>query len=239
MGIETLIAAGVGLIGASSSSNAANNATEAQVDASNAQLALQQQIYDDQSARFDPFYQAGVSALGQYQNALARPQPSYKPFNYQSSPGYQFALDQGQSAIDGSAASSGGLFSGATLQAQTEYATGMASQDYNNQFNNYQVEYANQQNEYNNYMNRLGGLANSGQGAAGMQATAGSNYAAGASNALGNIGNAQSAGAIAQGNAINSGMSNALSTYGYMTAMPSSSGMTIGAPGSLWGSGMF
>jgi hypothetical protein len=117
---------------------------------------------------------------------------------YQASPGYKWQLEQGTAAIDASAAARGGLMSGRTLQDLQAYGQGLADQD------------------REAYLSRLGGLVDSGQGAAGSQATAGANYAAGAGNALAGIGNAQSAGIIGRGNAY-SGMINGLSqTAGYM-----------------------
>ncbi|WP_170545303.1 hypothetical protein [Ruegeria arenilitoris] len=117
---------------------------------------------------------------------------------FQATPGYQFALDQGQTAIDNSAAARGNVFSGATLKAQQEFGTGLANQ------------------EYGNYLNRLTGQAAQGQAAAGNMATAGANYGAGAGAAYGAMGNAQAAGHIGQANAINGGINNAIGAFGYM-----------------------
>lgn len=271
----TALAIGGAAIGAIAQSNSANNATNAQQDAADQQIALQRSIYRDQTRRFEPFYQSGVNALNAYQGMIgAGPQyqsygqdtpqyqaygqamPEYQAFDYQNSPGYQFQLQQGQRAIDGSAASRGGLFSGATLKAQQEYGTGLAAQDYNNQyqnhladystqlagyqtglnanmaeygqqlagyqtgFGNYQVEFGNEWDRYANTMNQLSGLAGMGQSAAGMQATAGSNYATGASNAMDAYGNATAAGAVAQGNAVNTGINNALGAAAYYQTQP-------------------
>lgn len=126
---------------------------------------------------------------------------------FEASPGYKFALDQGQAAIDGSAAARGNVFSGATLKAQQEFGTGLAQQ------------------EYGNFLNRLTGQASQGQAAAGNIATAGSNYASGAGNALANMGNAQAAGYIGQANALNGAINNGLTAWGYMKS-PSANMMT-------------
>lgn len=129
---------------------------------------------------------------------------------FQATPGYQFALDQGQAAIDNSAASRGNLFSGATLKAQQEYGTGMANQ------------------EYGNYLNRLMGQASQGQAAAGNIANAGVNYSSGASTAYGNMGNAQAAGAIGQGNAISGAFDNIAGSFGYMANPGGTNWLTSG-----------
>lgn len=116
---------------------------------------------------------------------------------YQATPSFQNALDVGTKQLDRTAASRGMALSGNTIKAQTDFATNLAL------------------NDYNNYLNRLSGAAASGQNAASGLAAAGQNYASGASNALSGIGNAQAAGAIGVGNSINSGISNALGAYQY------------------------
>jgi len=164
-------------------------------------MAINDQVYADQQALFNPYQQSGLNA----QNALsyemgmgAKPQ-GYSGFQF--SPFYASQLEQGQRGIDGAAAARGSVFSGANQKAQMAYSQGLAGQ------------------EYNNWMNRLTGMAGQGQGAAGMAATAAGNYGAAQGNALtagyGGIGNAQAAGAIGVGNAVNSGINNALGAYGY------------------------
>lgn len=51
---------------------------------------------------------------------------------YANTPGYQFAVQQGQNAINRQAAASGNLYSTSTLAGLSQYNTGMASQNYNN-----------------------------------------------------------------------------------------------------------
>lgn len=55
--------------------------------------------------------------------------------DFQNSPGYQFALKEGQRAIQNSAAAKGTLLTGGTLKDLDEYTVGLASQDYANAFN--------------------------------------------------------------------------------------------------------
>lgn len=141
---------------------------------------------------------------------------------YEMSEGYKFQLDQGQRAIDNSAASSGGLFSGATLKAQQKYGQGIAAQG------------------YDNYLNRLSAGAASGQAAAGNMANAGANYASGASNAYANIGNAQAAGAIGVGNALQNGLSNGIGLMNYQNMQSGGNANALSTPwasGGFWGQG--
>ncbi len=140
---------------------------------------------------------------------------------FKESPGYQFAVQQGQDAIERSAANSGGLFSGETGKALTGYRIGMANQD------------------YGNYFNRLMGLTTIGQNAVNMTGAAGQNYANGASNAFANMGNAKAAGYIGSANAINNGIGNVLGIMQYQNQTGGGNNATIfdkswAAPG-FWG----
>lgn len=139
---------------------------------------------------------------------------------YTASPEYEWQLSEGLNAVNALAGARGGLNSGATLQALQERGQGLAAQD------------------RSNYMNRLAGLISTGTGAAANQASAGANYASGASNALANQGNAAAAGAIGVGNAITGGINTGLNIYGYMNGMNSTgTGTTNGGWSSLWGGG--
>lgn len=127
---------------------------------------------------------------------------------FQKSPGYDFQMQQGLEGLQSTAAARGGLYSGAAMQAAQTYGQGLANQ------------------EYGNFQNRLASLGQSGQAAAGMQADANTNYAQMGNNALASIGNAQSAGAIAQGNAWSSGIGNALGAWQYQSQLNKPLGQT-------------
>lgn len=129
--------------------------------------------------------------------AAANPTGGTEYRGFQATPGYQFQMDQGTAAVNALAGARGGLNSGRTMQDLTTFGQGLANQ------------------EYNNYLNRLTGMSGSGQAAAGAQANAATNAAAGVSNALSGIGNAQAAGAIGQANAWTGALNNltALSQY--------------------------
>ena len=120
---------------------------------------------------------------------------------FQATPGFQWALQQGNNSINALAGARGGLFSGRTLQDLSTYNMGMANQ------------------EYSNYLNRLAGMTDMGMGAATAQNNANSNAAAAASNAYAAKGNAAAAGAIGAGNAINSGINNALGLWQYQQGL--------------------
>jgi hypothetical protein len=141
-----------------------------------------------------------------------------------ATPGYQFQLQQGETALQNSAAAKGGLLSGNTAEALDQYSQGLAStnyqQTYNNALGQYQTAYNQFQNNQANQYNRLAGIAGTGQTAAGQlnsagQAAAG-NVAGISANAGQQIGqSAQNAGAatasgyVGAANAINSGIGSA------------------------------
>lgn len=137
-------------------------------------------------------------------------------WSWQADPGYQFRLGEGVNALEAGAAARGGLNSGSAMKALQKFGQDYAS------------------NEYNNVYNRLAGVSNSGLSAASMGNAAGQNYATGAGNALSAYGNASAAGSIGVGNAINSGIGNALGVWQYQRNMPQP--RTDGAD--AWGGGV-
>lgn len=79
-----------------------------------------------------------------------------KAFNFEASPDYAFRKQQGMDSIQGSAAASGGLLSGATLKALNSFNSNLASQEYGNSYNRYlqgeQLAQGQHQQAYNNYL---------------------------------------------------------------------------------------
>jgi hypothetical protein len=57
--------------------------------------------------------------------------------DYQADPGYAFRVQQGQQAIDRSAAANAGLQSGAALKAASRFGQEMGSQEYGNAYNRF------------------------------------------------------------------------------------------------------
>lgn len=72
---------------------------------------------------------------------------------FQSSPGYNFQVDQGTQAMNASAAARGGLLSGAAVKAGATFNQGLANQDYWNyvgqQRTGMQADYAQRSDAYN------------------------------------------------------------------------------------------
>ena len=116
-----------------------------------------------------PFYDTGMDSLSQLADILGINGPEAAAAareRFQTSPGYQFQLDEGVRAIDRSAAARGGLYSGQTGRDLMTFGTGLANQ------------------EFNNYLSRLAELAGSGQGAAGTLSQIASGFGSNAANTL-------------------------------------------------------
>ena len=136
---------------------------------------------------------------------------------YEQTPGYDFRLNQGLDAIASNSAMRGGIGSGAMQQRLLEYG-----QDYAT-------------NDYSNYLNRLTGFASNGQNAAGAQAASNQFYSQQAGNAYGAMGNAQAAGAIGVGNALQGGIQNGMGWLGYQRAQGQGAGSNWLFGGNSWG----
>jgi hypothetical protein len=217
-----------------SQAQSAGEATQAQRDIADQQVALQREQYLKQLELNEPFRQAGLTGQnmllaqlqgGPYASAKFGGVEGYDPASamrnfgagdFQADPGYAFRLSEGLKGMNATAAARGGLLSGNALRAGQEYGQQMGSQEYQNAFNRYQANRAAQAQEYGNAFNRfqtertntlapLQSLAGVGQSATQQAQQAAQNYATGASGALGNFGNAQASNIIGAGNARASG----------------------------------
>jgi len=205
------------VVGGVMQSRAASRAADAQQRAADQQVALARETRDLTRADLQPWRQTG----GLANNALASAMgltPSADPYGgYQRSPGYQFQMDQGLSALEGTAAARGGLFSGRAGRAAMDYGQGLAAQD------------------FQNYLGNLFNMSGMGQSAAAGQATAAQNYGQMAGNAIGDRANAQSAGYIGQANAFSDAMQNALGAWNYQNMMRSTPSATDPATRGIFG----
>lgn len=198
MGIGAAIG---GIVGGLSQASAAKKAASAQTKAANKDLAFQKETRDIVRADFAPAREIGTNALRGYASELGMGAAPEGWQGYQQTPGYQFALNEGNANINALAGAKGGLNSGATLQALQENGIGMMNQD------------------YGSWLSRIGGLVDTGQSAAGMSGQASQNAAAGVSNALSAKGNAQAAGAVGVGNAISGGINNVIGSWQYQKGL--------------------
>lgn len=138
---------------------------------------------------------------------------------FTKTPDYQFAFSEGRNAVESGAAARGGLKSGATLKALTEYGQNFAGL------------------RRDNYINQLFGLTGQGQNSVNALQSAGNAFAAGSSNAMGNIGNARAAGAIGFGNALSSGINAGLQGIGSIAGQFGFGGPGIGGTNNWTGLG--
>lgn len=131
--------------------------------------------------------------------------------DFEADPGYAFRLSEGLKALEGRAASRGGLLSGNTLRGITNYGQEAASQEYTNAFNRYQLNRQNQLQPLEN----LAGMARSSANT--LTSAAGARGDALMSNSY-QLGNVQAAGEIARGNAMSGmvgGITDALGGFNY------------------------
>ena len=242
MGLEVLALGGASLLGGAYSANQAKKGAKAQVEAgdrasaleqqsADKQLALQREIWEKQQADYKPYLgqgQYGINTLGNLMKSgagqLNNPLDLYLKskglsggqFNT-NNPAYQFQLKQGQQALDRSSAARGMGYSGAQMKAAQDYGQGMASQQYDKEYNR-------ATSEFGDYYNRLAGLSQGGQQAAGSMSQAGGQYAQNAGNTFANLSNAQTnilgqqanaraSGYAANANAINGGLNSLTNLY--------------------------
>ena len=189
------VSAAAGIAGAAMQSGAVKSAS-GQANR-NLQLVVPQlqQNYNTSVAGFQPFSDVSKLSLQDQQDLLGlngQDAATAAMAKFQTSPGYQFSMDQGMRAIDAGAASKGLLHSGATIKAEQTFGTGLADQ------------------EFGNYYNRLMGLSGMGLTAAGGIATAGNNLGAG----LENNATSQATTALGAGNAQSSIFGNTASGLG-------------------------
>ena len=140
---------------------------------------------------------------------------------FQQDPAYQWNLQQGTAALQRQEAAGGTQLSGSALKDAMTYASGLASNEYQNEFNNS----LNAQAQQFNMLNSVAGNVNT---ANGQIMNAGTNATSTASSANTNIGNAQANQATADANA-NSSLINSI-TGGITGGIKSNFGSTSSTP---------
>lgn len=167
----------------------------------------------------------------------------------QNDPGYMFRLQQGQTALENSAAARGNLLTGGTAKAETDFAQNDASNEYQNVYNrslqNYNTNYNTFTNDQTNTFNRLSALSGTGQVSANNLSSAGlataNNIAGINANAgqqigqnINNAGAANASGYIGGANAINggiTGLSSSLNNLALLQALQAGGGASNPAAG--------
>lgn len=130
--------AGAGALSAGASLIGSQSAAKAQTNAANQASQTQLGMFNKVQTNLAPYMGAGTQA----QNMLTAQLPSLTaPINMdqatlEKTPGYQFQLTQGLKSTQNSAAARGLGISGAAIKASDAYAQGLASLNYQQQFNN-------------------------------------------------------------------------------------------------------
>lgn len=200
------------IIGGLFGGNASQDAARQQYEALQRAARIQEQMYNDQVSRSQPYLNAGNVANNQYLQYLGlggSPQAANygmyaQPFsmkNFQQDPGYTFRLGEGLKAINQQFAGRGGIGSGAALKAISNYGQNAASQEYQNAYNRYY-------NDRNQMLAPLSELTNRGYNASNQLGQFGQNYANAMTDIYSGQGNAQAAGTVGQANAFNQTLQN-------------------------------
>lgn len=213
--IAGLLGAGASLIGGSMQASAADRAANAQAEASDKSLALQKDALDFQKstyadARGDsaPWLAAGRTALTTYMGELGMGDPGFQS-KFKGTPGYGFAVSEGEKGVTNNLAALGMKNSGSALKALTRFRMGLADQT------------------YNNYLDRVGQVSGMGQGQANDNANGALNLGNSVINSTANMGqtvqdagtaraSGYTGGANAWSNALSGVTNNLSSSLGYM-----------------------
>jgi hypothetical protein len=210
-------AAAVGTIGSSViSSNAAQSAADTQAASADNATAAQLGMFNTVQQNLQPYNQTGQNALTNLQYFINHGgQDQYHPFSFQYNPAndpeYNFLLKQGANAITSQASALGGVNSGATLKALSDYGQNTALQsyqtEYNNALNGYNTNFNTWNTNLNNIFNRLYNTAGLGENAAAGVGNAAISTGQSIGNNMIGAGNAQAAGTVGSANALNGGLS--------------------------------
>ncbi len=215
--ITSVAAIGGGVI----ASKGAKSASKVQAQAAQDANAAQERMFQKQMELQEPFRQGGMTAQNEIMQLLGiggdKAAAGYgsmgKAFGadqFQQDPGYAFRQSEGMKALERSAAARGMLSSGSTLKGIQRFGQDLASQEYQNAFNRYQVERSAK-------LNPLQSLMGSGQSATNVMTGAAGQMGQNEASNLYNAGQARASGYVGSANAL----SNALGQIGgYASAMP-------------------
>lgn len=258
------ISGGVSYLAADKQAGAAQHAGDLQYKAAQDAAIQQRMMFEQMRGSLKPYMSAGENALTQMQSMtgtnpggnpltspLTTPFRSWNPTQegLEATPGYKFALSQGLKAGQNRLTAQGLGESGPAVTGAIDYATGLASGTYQQQFQNYNQEFQNYWNQNQNVYNMLAGLTQTGENAAAGTGVAGiqtggaiSNLMTGGASALG-AGGLGAANAWAQGatnfgsNISNTGMMLAMSNNG-LYGSPAGGGVGgVGATEAIMGPG--
>lgn len=249
----------VGAVGSNMAANtqagAAKSAAQLQFNLGEDQLKQNQAQFNTTQQNIAPWLKAGTTGIASLSSLLSTPgEGLLTPWNQtfsaptgaqaQATPGYQFALSQGQNAVQNSAAARGGLLSTGSQKTLDQFSQGLADTTYNDTYNRalaeYQQSYNIFQGNQTNTFNRLASLSGVGQTAAtnlGSQSNASSQIGAQIAGNTGTqvgsslmaAGNARASGYAGIANSINSGIGG-ISQYAMLQQLLNNGGGGGGTP---------
>lgn len=201
-------------------SNAAKSAAATQANAAKQATDAQERMFERQVELQEPFREAGLEGqnrlltllgLGKDQTAAdfgkyASAEFTPEMFSKYQDPGYAFRMSEGIKALDRSAASRGGLMSGAQLKGINQYGQDLASQEYQNAYNRFQTSRT-------NTLNPFASLAGVAQSSANTLGTAAGQLGSQIGSNIIGAGNAAAAGQVGSANAIASGIGQGVNFY--------------------------
>lgn len=210
--------AGAGTIGSAAiASGASKSAANAQVQAAQDANAAQERMFNQQVALQEPFRQAGITGQNRLMELLGlgtntgsadfgKYSRDFSMADFEADPGYDFRFKEGLKALNNSMAARGLGVSGANIKGAQQYGQGLASQEYQNAFNRYQVNRSNQ-------INPLQSLAGQGQSATNvLTGEAGNLGRSQAENTL-QAGNARASGYIGSANALTNAIGSGINSF--------------------------
>ena len=213
--VAAAVIGGVAALGGGAiAASGAKSAGKAQERAAREANVAQQRMFEEQNRLQEPFRQGGLTAQNEIMQLLGiggdKAAASYgslgKSFgmaDFEQDPGYAFRQAEGMKALQRSASARSMLESGANLKGITRFGQNLASEEYQNAFNRYQINRSNKLNPLQSLMGSGQSATNVMTGAAGQ---AGQNQASNIYNA----GQARASGYVGQANAL----SNALGQVG-------------------------
>jgi hypothetical protein len=195
-------------------------------------------MFEEQNRLQEPFRQGGMTAQQEIMQLLGiggdKTAAGYgsmgKAFgasDFQQDPGYAFRQSEGMKALERSAAARGNLMSGSTMKGIQRFGQDLASQEYQNAFNRYQVERSAK-------LNPLQSLMGSGQSAANVMTGAAGQMGQNEASNIYNAGQARASGYIGSANALNNALGQVAGVAGQL---PMQNAMmnyyNSGAPGGI------
>jgi hypothetical protein len=203
MAIAAGISAASSLAGGAIAGKASKKAAATQERAAQDATAAQERMFQRQMELQEPFRQGGITAQDQIMQLLGiggdktaagygSMAKSFGTDQFQQDPGYAFRQAEGMKALERSAAARGNLLSGSTMKGIQRFGQDLASQEYQNAFNRFQIERSARLNPLQSLMGSGQSATNVMTGAAGQmgQNEASNIYNAGQARASGYIGSA-------------------------------------------------